>query len=605
MLRMNPGLGSSISVHPSELSISLFEILQGKYSYVRGQTLHCSLRNPGVFFRQLFIHLYKNALANCSYDHVLADWRTYESSAKTRWPEKEAQWGSYRRSTFDSWAQTMRMTLDHLLLNAINRVLYAKTQLSYERYVDWVVTVGMVPVVKHTPDHKLVNSIQEQLMKDCQRLASGEKTIGRILTSVTQEISNLVFSLSALYIPGYSEVSIDYDCVKNTFVGLYKQKRVHVEVITMPAILAGRVIFDSPIQRMYTSIMSCHRTAEHAKLCQLLNTAPTKALVGSACNNVYKDIMAHLEQASQRTDPKRELLNLLMKLAENKTVSGVTDVVEDFVTDVSQNIVDKNKLFGTGQETTTQGLRRQVSNSVFKCLTNQINEQFDTITQLEKERELCMKRLKCIETQLSHQQPGDAKGPGSVNLLTANTFQSLGRLQDPSLQLTSSHIPSGSAVLNSFFSSYIPPVRESMKDLTNLWESEMFQTYKLAPVVDNQGQRLSVTYSQDTISILLGPFTYVIADLLQMELISHSFVSSSLQDIAAYLYQTSRLFVYITDVGQKYCLVTPPFENVPGKSPGETDWSANEYSCPEDSRVRRGLSRIPPPCGAPPCPGSA
>ncbi|QDQ69250.1 capsid portal protein [Colobine gammaherpesvirus 1] len=563
---MNPGHGSAVTVHPSEVSIALFEILQGKYSYVRGQTLHSSLRNPGVFFRQVFIHLYKTALGSCTYDSLLADWRTYEASIRTRWRDKTHNWEHYKRSTFDSWAQTVKLTLDQVILNAINRVLYAKTTPSYERYIDWVVTLGLVPVITRSPNQKLVDSIHEQLLLSCRKTASGEKTIGQVLRGLTQEITTLLSELSSTYIPSYSEVSIEYDPEKNTFVGYSQEKKVHIEVITFPVVLGGSVIFDSPVQRMHNTIMACHRTAEHAKLCQLLNTAPTKALVGSACNNLYKDILTHLEQASQKNDPKKELLNLLVKLAENKTVSGVTDVVENFVTDVSQNIVDKNKLFGTGHETTTQGLRRQVSHSVFRCLTNQINEQFDTIANLEKEREMCIKRIRCIESQLAMVEP---EAPSEVNLMTANTFQSLGRLQDPPLQMASYQIPSGNTVLNSFFSSYVPPFRELMKDLTNLWESEMFQTYKLIPVVDNQGQRLSVTYSQDTVSILIGPFTYMIGNLSQMELISHSFVSTSLQDIASYLYQSSRLFVYITDVGQKYCLTSPPPNNGPGEGPNE------------------------------------
>ncbi|AGY30724.1 ORF43 [Retroperitoneal fibromatosis-associated herpesvirus] len=571
MFRMNPGHASTIVVHPSTASIALFEILQGKYSYVRGQTLHASLRNPGVFFRQVFIHLYKTALSGCTYDNVLTDWRTYEASIRTRWKDRSPNWACYRRSTFDSWAHTMRITLDQLLLNAINRVLYAKTSLFYERYIDWVVTVGLVPVVTHGPDQKLVDSIHEQLVLSCKRAASGEKTIGQVIRSLTQAITSLVSALSAIYIPSYAEVNIEYDPERNVFTASYKQKKVHVEIITVPVILGGTVIFDSPVQRLYNTVMTCHRTAEHAKLCQLLNTAPTKALVGSACNNIYKDIMTHLEQAAQKNDPKKELLNLLVKLAENKTVSGVTDVVENFVTDVSQNIVDKNKLFGTGPETTTQGLRRQVSNTVFKCLTNQINEQFDTISNLERERETCIKRIRCIESQLAAASQQDSRPAAEVNLLTANTFQSLGRLQDPPLQLASCHIPAGNTVLNSFFSSYVPPFRELTKDLTNLWESELFQTYKLVPVVDNQGQRLSVTYSQDTISILLGPFTYMIGNMPEMELISHSFVSTSLQDIASHLYQSSRLFVYITDVGQKYCMDTRQQENGAGESTGEID----------------------------------
>ncbi len=57
-------LGSSaIPVHPTPASVRLFEILQGKYAYVQGQTIYANLRNPGVFSRQVFTHLFKRAIS--------------------------------------------------------------------------------------------------------------------------------------------------------------------------------------------------------------------------------------------------------------------------------------------------------------------------------------------------------------------------------------------------------------------------------------------------------------------------------------------------------------------------------------------------------------
>ncbi|AAT00049.1 JM72 [macacine gammaherpesvirus 11] len=553
MFKMNPGLGSTCLVHPTELSISLFEILQGKYAYVRGQTLHSSLRNPGIFGRQLFIHLYKTALGSCTYDNVLKDWTNFETTLKTRWRGVEHLTPEFKRSTFESWARTVRLTVDQLLLNTINQVLHTRTVLSYERYVDWVVALGLVPIVRRAPDGETIARIQAHCQQMRKTHASGDVTISRIVDKLAQEITAIMTDVTSIYIPDYAEVSVEFNGDKAAYLGTYRQKDITVEVVSRPIIYNGRVSFDSPLYRLFTAIMTCHRTAEHAKLCQLLNTAPLKALVGSTCNDMYKDILARLEQSSQKTDPKRELLNLLIKLAENKTVSGITDVVEDFVTDVSQNIVDKNKLFGTGTESTTQGLRKQVSNTVFKCLTNQINEQFDTISNLEKERDDYVKKIQCIETQLLQSLPEGGRPRHDINILTQNTLQALSGLRDPTINLSECHIPKGSSVVNSFFSQYVPPFMEMLRELTSLWEGEMFQTYNLTPVVDNQGQRTSIAYSQDTVSILLGPFTYIIAKLTHMDLINHSLISLSLHDIADQLYVDSRLFVYINDIGHKYC----------------------------------------------------
>lgn len=552
---MKPELGSSmVLVHPSKSSVHLFEILQGKYSYVKGQTLHSSLRNPGVFSRQLFVHLYKKALSTCTYDDVISDWQKFESGIKSRWRDSEFESNSFKTSTFQSWIETMKMTLDQLLLNNIYHILHTKTNLSYERYVDWVVAVGLVPVFHSKPDMDLVKRVTTNFDESVSFNPNQYKTMKTVLSAFKHELTSVVTTLSSIYIPDFSEVFIYFEPQTTRYFGIYNNQRIDVEVINRPFIFNGEITFDSPVQRLCNTIMSCYRTTEHAKLCQLLNTAPMKAIVGLSTNNIYKDILSHLEQSSQKSDPKKEMLQLLIKLAENKTVSGITDVVEDFVTDVSQNIVDKNKLFGgVSTDSTAQGLKKQVSGTVFKCLTNQINEQFDTIHQLEKERESIIKKLHTLETHLTRCQVEEHRETSiKDSFLTTDTLKSLLDISNTNINLSSSSINKGETVHNSFLTQYVPPFRELTKDLTSLWESEVFETFKLTPVVDNQGQRLYVKYTQDTVSVLLGPFTYVITKLYSMELITDVYSSLSLNEIAEYLYKGSRLHVYMLDVGVKY-----------------------------------------------------
>ncbi len=75
---------SAIPVHPTPASVRLFEILQGKYAYVQGQTIYANLRNPGVFSRQVFTHLFKRAISHCTYDDVLHDWNKFEACIQKR-----------------------------------------------------------------------------------------------------------------------------------------------------------------------------------------------------------------------------------------------------------------------------------------------------------------------------------------------------------------------------------------------------------------------------------------------------------------------------------------------------------------------------------------
>ncbi|AMA67399.1 capsid portal protein [Vespertilionid gammaherpesvirus 1] len=572
MFKINPGPGSCMLVHPTKSSVHLFEILQGKYSYVKGQTLHSSLRNPGVFSRQLFVHLYKTALSTCSYDEVISDWQKFENGIKARWDDTMFEKETFKKSTFQSWVETMKMTLDQLLLNNIYHILHTRTNLSYERYVDWVVAVGIVPVFHTKPDSDLVQRMTSKFSESFKFNPNQYKTMKTILTSFTLELTSVIETLTSIYIPDFSEVTIYFNQETTSYYGVYNSKKIDVEIINRPFIFNENITFDSPVQRLCQNIMSCFRTTEHAKLCQLLNTAPMKAIVGNTSTNLYKDILAHLEQSSQKTDPRREMLQLLIKLAENKTVSGVTDVVEDFVTDVSQNIIDKNKIFGTNAESTTQGLKKQVAGSVFKCLTNQINEQFDTIHQLEKERDLFVKKMQLLESHLSHCQNEDKKDVNmQSSLLTSDTLKSLTDISNSSLKLSSSTINKGETVMNSFLTQYVPPFREVTKDLTSLWESEVFETFRLTPVVDNQGQRLYVKYTQDTVSVLLGPFTYIITKLYGMELITDVYSSLSLNEIAECLYKASRLNVYILDVGAKYNPETQDSE-------AEQNGTSNQYA---------------------------
>ncbi|UNP64479.1 hypothetical protein [Saguinine gammaherpesvirus 1] len=551
---MNTELGSSsILVHPTRTSIYLFEILQGKYAYVRGQTLHSSLRNPGIFSRQIFIYLYNNALSSCTYDDVFTDWSRFKTTMRKKWEKDSPDTLAFRRSTFQSWITSMKLAIENTILSSIFQFLHSNSTFYYERYVDWVITTGLVPTVNVHPNTKLLEEISEKLENLRRNFSKDDKTGASIIKGLTRYIIEITMTLTSLYIPDYSEVQIEYNTKENKFIGIYNSKKIQVAVINRPVVHSSQVTFDTPLQRLMNAIMTCHRTAEHAKLCQLLNTSPLKAILGHENDIGYKDILKHLEKSSQKNDPKKELLTLIMKLAENKTVSGVTDVVEDFITDVSHNIVDKNKLFGSHSETTTQGLRRHVSDNVFKCLTKQINEQFDVIKDLEKERELYLARLQQIETHLLKLTEPDKQEQVTFNLLTTDTLQSLENLGTCGLSLATSSIPKGSAVLNSFLSQYVPPFRELNKDLTLLWENEMFQTYKLAPVVDNQGHRLTIRYTQDTISMLLGPFTYLISKLGQMDLINEIYSTMSVQEIAYQIYLNSRLSVYMKDIGGKYC----------------------------------------------------
>lgn len=545
-------MGCPVIVHPTENSCRLFEILQGRFAYVRGQALYSGLRGASVFMRQIFIHLYKSALSSVTYDDVLSDWTRFEQSFTEKWGQGETD-ASFRGSTFQSWASTMKLAVEKRLLNVIFQVVHTQMSLSYERFVDWVVTTGLVPVYKDKENTKLMRELEQLFHNRLIKESRTERSLKGMTQGLLAELSVVVTALTSKYIPDYTEVIIEQRGSK--FVGLYKNKKLDVLVLNRPIMCEGDVIFDSPLQRLSSAVMACHRTQEHAKLCQLLNTSPIKGITSDAGNNLYSDLMTKLEESSQKNDPKKELLNLLVKLAENKTVSGVTDVVEDFITDVSQNLVDRSKLFNepnSSSETIKRGLKKQVSSSVFKCLTSQINKQFETIGDLQKERKLFMKKINLLEERLT--DLGQVEAPqhhGSI--ITGDTFNSLRFLErGGDLGRTFFQVAKGEHVNNSFFSQYVPPIADIRQELTLLWETEVFQTYKLTPVVDNQGQRLYVKYSQDTISLLVGPFTYGCAGLHSVNLITAPHSALSLQDIADEIFKGSRLAVYILDIGRKY-----------------------------------------------------
>lgn len=560
-------LGSSaIPVHPTPASVRLFEILQGKYAYVQGQTIYANLRNPGVFSRQVFTHLFKRAISHCTYDDVLHDWNKFEACIQKRWPSDDSCASRFRESTFESWSTTMKLTVRDLLTTNIYRVLHSRSVLSYERYVDWICATGMVPAVKKPITQELHSKIKSLRDRCVCRELGHERTIRSIGTELYEATREIIESLNSTFIPQFTEVTIEYLPRSDEYVAYYCGRRIRLHVLFPPAIFAGTVTFDSPVQRLYQNIFMCYRTLEHAKICQLLNTAPLKAIVGHGGRDMYKDILAHLEQNSQRKDPKKELLNLLVKLSENKTISGVTDVVEEFITDASNNLVDRNRLFGQPGETAAQGLKKKVSNTVVKCLTDQINEQFDQINGLEKERELYLKKIRSMESQLQASLGPGGNNPAasapaavaaeaaSVDILTGSTASAIEKLfNSPSASLGARVSGHNESILNSFVSQYIPPSREMTKDLTELWESELFNTFKLTPVVDNQGQRLYVRYSSDTISILLGPFTYLVAELLPVELVTDVYATLGIVEIIDELYRSSRLAIYIEDLGRKYC----------------------------------------------------
>ncbi|AAX58077.1 ORF43 [Ovine gammaherpesvirus 2] len=544
----------SIAVHPTSQSVTLFEILQGKYAYVKGQTLFSSVRNSGTFFRQVFTNIYKAALSSCTYEDVLSDWIKYESTIRQKWAPGKNEDAAFKSSTFQSWFSTMKMTIDKIITKAITYIINTKCIVSYERYVDWVATCGVVPVVNKKPDGKVVQQFRAHLERDYAAIASS-KSLSTIFRFLIDDGAAILERLTSKFIPSFLEVSIVYDSRKGVYLGTYQDKQIPVEVIVAPTVGAGRVVFNSPLQRIAETVMACYRTMEHAKMCQLLNTGPLKAIVCSSSATVYKDIMNHLDECSKKNDPKKELMQLLIKLAENKTVNGVTDVVEDFITDVSHKMVDKSKLFGdVNSEHPSDNLKKQVSNNVFKCLTQQINQQFETISKLEEERVYFLKKINQIETQLSKcQEEPQGATARPHNILTSDTLKSLDGLSQAGLHFTSNQVNKGQSIVNSFFSQYVPPFRELQNDLHELWEHEIMQSFNLSPIIDNQGKRLFVRYTQDTVFFLLGPFTQNILGFTDMELLVEAYCTLSFYDIAEYLYSASRLYIYIIDIGLKYC----------------------------------------------------
>lgn len=544
-------------MHPTRNSLHLFEILQGKYVYVKGQTLYAGLRSSGVFSRQIFIHLYKSALDAISYDDLLSDWSRFEQLFKNRWEDQNDDSVIFRKSTFQSWASTLRLTVEKTLLNTIYQVLHSQFSLSYQRFVDWAVTIGIVPLAECTPDTALLNSLTHSLETAIAAASGSDLGLRTMTRGLLIEMTHVVRSLTSRHIPDHTDVIIQYN--GKAFKAYYRGRPIKFIVLARPTLSPSGPMFDSPVQRLFCSIMACYRTQEHAKICQLINTAPVKGITSQSSNSdLYKDILSKIEESSQKSNPKKDLLQLLVKLAENKTVSGITDVVEEFITDVSQNMVDKSKLFGGGvAETTKQTLKKQVSGSVFKCLTNQINEQFETINGLQRERELFIKRIELLESKMlrddSTATTGTASPPSSNCLITGDTLTSLREVTHSDLTHKFVELERGGHLNNSFLSQYVPAVDDMIKELTGLWENEILQTFKLTPVVDNQGQRLYVKYSQDTITQLIGPFTFLVAGLSGVELITEDFSSLNLREIGEEVYRTSRLAVYVGDVGSKYC----------------------------------------------------
>ncbi|AIA62079.1 orf43 [Alcelaphine gammaherpesvirus 2] len=544
----------SIAVHPTGQSVNLFEILQGKYAYVKGQTLYSSVRNSGTFFRQVFTNIYRDALSSCTYEDVLQDWVKYETTIRQRWRPSDKEDAAFKWSTFQSWFSTMKMTIDGIITKAITYIINTKCIVSYERYIDWVATCGVVPVCSQKPNIKVVQLFRKHLEKEFPSVASSQ-SLTTIFNFLVESASSVLERLTSKFIPSYLEVSIVYDQYKCQYKAFYQNREIVVEVIIPPTIGSGKVVFNSPVQRLAENVMACHRTMEHAKICQLLNTGPLKAIVCSSSATVYKDILNHLDECGKKNDPKKELMQLLIKLAENKTVNGVTDVVEDFITDVSNKLVDRSKLFGdVNAEHPSDNLKKQVSNNVFKCLTQQINQQFETISKLEEERAFFLKKINQIETQLSkcQEEPQGTTGK-PYNILTSSTLDALDGLSQSGLHLTSNQVTKGQSIVNSFFSQYVPPFRELQNDLHELWEHEIMQSFNLSPIIDNQGKRLFVRYTQDTIFFLLGPFTHNILGFVDMELLVEAYCTLSFYDIAEYLYGGSRLAIYIVDIGQKYC----------------------------------------------------
>lgn len=525
-------------------------MLTGATGACVGATIHQILRDPSVLRKQLFYSMFRFILDGVNISRLSSAWRSH----RERFVREED--GPVALEQFEMWSDALRHTLVSTVSALLEKLIYAHAgDDRYCRYVDWIASVGVVPLFANETVTRLkeVSAAQRELtaaLRSCQLLDGLDdatlKTLRRCVAAMmTSEVPNAA-NLRMHRLKSNGEI----EC----FAGKKRLRRyVHSEPLVLEE---DHLALTTPLSRIRYERARHHELRTHRKVCQLLNTHPVKVVTSSRYEMNTRRIVELMEKRDRNVDAKASIVKFLLNVSDSKSKIGLEDSVESFLQDLTPS-VDQSRLMpprppsGAGGGAAhgplgpgTQDIRELFRRQVIRCLEEQIQDHVEEIESLKLLNKAWEGKTRELRDALERYETDGrrTRGPPSADLQTADTLRALRRVQD--LPTNPTAVEDNRVVANSFFSQFVPDDRDSDDRLSKLWENEYFRCFKLRRNVTNQGAEDSISYSNYTVEKVLSPFLTSVLQFPLLDPIPEDHLFLSLSELAHVVYETSRLQRY-------------------------------------------------------------
>ncbi|QFU14596.1 capsid portal protein [Psittacid alphaherpesvirus 5] len=614
-------------IHPTTKTLEFREILLGGVGYYEGQGLYNAVRNTEVVTRQIQVSTLREILDGCRFEDIISDWSSHLNSRgydviniARRYGQNITDALKIAERLIDTWICVLQRTLSDLARDIAACCTSGSLGkcTSYTCYIDWLTCLGIVPVRRGVVkmEHNVnVTKHNEFLKSDSLHkwygLADRLRLSGSMFKRGADFIAYLSSRLESVEIMPYDRTVLVMDIETRVIrsYDMFSGVRGDCIIFGEPMLTSEGPIFDAVMQRLYLSSMRAYATREHAKLCQLANTTPLHILLArreksdddSAVLDKLIDRVIGKSTESSSENATGRLIKLMVNMKSMRNVGDVSDAVDAYLKENTNNILggvrslDPSRAgFGRGRlaennsggDTLADSFRAAVVTNINNVLEGHVSNLLKAVEDLRAanidlvnkntalNRQIDKVRMASINARDSNNDTANTRKAKQFqkHLSTIDPFQALETLSQNVTRNVVDLTPDmreNTYVANSFQSRYIPPYLEEEDRLSKLWEQEIMRSFKLQRATTNQGQELTVLYSDSSISLITGPyFTRVLlADRIGF-LISRQDVYKSEEELCVDLFRKSRISTYLDDLRTTFltdvnraCLTIYPSED--------------------------------------------
>ncbi|QPO25214.1 capsid portal protein [Bovine alphaherpesvirus 2] len=528
-----------VRVHPTRETMAFREMLMGVFGYTEGQGVYNVVRSSDAATRQLQAAVFAVLLNATAYRDLEADWRDHVSARRLDPDALARRYGAAADSdaagvasrVFETWQRTLQTTLmefAHGLASCFS-LGGPGCPISFSKYIDWIVCLGMVPVSRRArPTNGMAKRLAAYL--DGHALPHHMATVAGIAKRAAPTLFEIARAMDSSCIAEYDRVQVFYNFrrgewrTRDALTGLAGE----CVVLWPPLWSDGKVVFDSPMQRISHEVRACYALREHAHLCRLLNTAPVKVLLGrrpeaergAACAARAVDRALGEDAEGKAGSAAARLVRLIINMKGMRHVGDINDTVRAYLDETGGHLIDGAQVnqtlpgFGKagragGAPSQPQQLQQAFQTSIVSGINNvlegYINNLFGTIERLRESNSDLSSRLEARERELgrsrasalrAEQRAADEPGPspGYDPRIDCDVIDISNRMGDDAY------------VANSFQRQYVPSYAQDLERLSKLWEHELVRCFKISRNTNNQGQETAIHYSSGAVSMFVRPY---------------------------------------------------------------------------------------------------